>query len=79
MPLPAEVDDVVGQKIKVGSIVVAPHSTTTVFIGKVTKITPKQLKIEGSGYWRPVYKNHNQVVCMDAIPETVMYILQKDL
>jgi hypothetical protein len=71
-----------GQEVRVGSIVVAPDSKTSMFIGRVIKITPKQLRLENldiapSTYRREPYKYHHEVVCLDQMQETVMYLLKR--
>ena len=77
-----EATDRLGQTIKEGSIVAAPDSKTSLFIGRVIKITPKQLRLENldnraKGYrGSSPYKYHHEVVCLDQMQEIVMYLLK---
>ena len=69
-----EAFDKIGQPITVGSIVAAPYTKTNLRIQRVEKITPKQLKLEGGGY-----KYHDEVICLDEIEATVMYLMTQGL
>ena len=81
-----EVKDILGQTVKVGSLVAAPNTKTQMWIGRVSEITPKQLRIEDMsgktdyrGKVKAAYKNHEQVVCLDQIPESLFIILKQNL
>lgn len=78
-----EANDIIEQTVSVGSMVAAPHTRTSMFIGKVIKITPKRFKIEEingkSIRPRVTYKDHGQVVCLDAIEESIFVLLKQNL
>ncbi len=73
--------DRLGQPIEVGSIVCAPDTKTSMFIGRVIKITPKQLRLENldSAYKSEPYKYHKEVVCIDHMQETIMYMIKRGI
>ena len=75
--------DRLGQVLAVGSIVAAPDSKSSLLIARVSSISPKQVKLEklsgASSYGRPPYKYHNQVVVIDSIDETFLYMLGRGL
>jgi hypothetical protein len=69
-----EVFDKIGQPIKVGSIVAAPCSASMITINRVEKITPKQLRLSNTSY-----KYHHEVICLDEMEATVMYLMTRNL
>lgn len=75
--------DKIGQEIKVGSVVAAPHTKTLMNICRVSNISPKTVKLEGINCklnWKnAVYKKHREVVCLDEMEATVMFLLQQNL
>lgn len=78
------IKDRLGQELKEGSVVVAPDTKTSMFIGRVLKITPKQVKLENldkakSQWRRHPYKYHHEVVCLDQMQATVLYLLSRNL
>lgn len=82
MPDRTETKDILGQTIRVGSLVAAPDTKTSMYIGRVRKITPKQLCIENmqgkkdsKGSLGVAYKYHSHVVCLDSIPESLLILL----
>lgn len=74
--------DKLGQEIKEGSVVAAPFGKSDLKICRVLKIAPKQLKVadvsvvDTSQYGATKYKTHSEVVCLDEMEATVMYLLQ---
>lgn len=75
------VKDKIGQVLNVGSIVASPHAKTELKIGRVVKLAPKQAKIEdvnnpSGSTW---YKYHHEVVCLDALDQTLMYMLSRGI
>lgn len=78
------VQDKIGQDIRVGSIVAVPNSKTNLEICRVIKIMPKQLrceKVEGNiSRWHGIWnKYHNEVICLDEMEQTVMYMMSRNL
>jgi hypothetical protein len=75
--------DKIGQEIKVGSIVAAPYTKTLLNICKIQSILPKTVKLEGINcklnYRNTVYKKHHEVVCLDEMEATVMFLLKQNL
>jgi len=74
--------DKLGQAMQVGSIVAVPNSATKMQICRLTKIMPKLIKVSrlnNTGYQSSSNKYPSEVICLDAIEETVMYILTSDL
>ena len=76
--------DKIGQEIRLGSIVAAPNSKTSLVICRVTKLMPKKLRIEEVGNetktYRPNWdKYHHEVICIDEMEHTVMYLMTQNL
>ena len=77
--------DMLGQEMRVGSVIVAPHSLSTSIIGEIIGITPKMVRFEDilqvNGRKRGAsLKYHAEVVCIDKLgPELVMAKLQQNL
>lgn len=71
--------DKIGQEVKVGSLVVAPDTKTQLFIGKVESISPKQLKLRNVEKNWTSYKYHSEVLCIDGLEGTVMFLLASNL
>jgi hypothetical protein len=82
-PEPTKVTDRLGQEILVGSIVAAPHTKSYMFIGRVESISPKTVKLQPldgtASSSHPPYKYHNQVIVIDAIDETFLFMLGRGL
>lgn len=78
---PINHSDKIGQAIEVGQIVAYPISGTLLGVGVVEKthnimITVKETSAERT--WRSEVKRYpNQVVVINNIPETLMYLLTK--
>jgi len=76
-------EDKIGQEIHVGSIVVAPNGYSSLKICRVINITPKQLKCSDvnntSKYANISYKYPNEVVCLDDLDATMVYLLMRKL
>jgi hypothetical protein len=78
------VQDKIGQEVRVGSIVAAPNSKTSLVICRVTKLMPKKLRLEEVGAetrsYRPSWdKYHHEVICIDEMEHTVMYLMTQNL
>lgn len=79
--------DRIGQEIKVGSIIAVPYTKSKLAIGRVTSITPKKVRFEdihrihgSSQEARPTYnKYQSEVICLDNLDETVMFIMTQNL
>ena len=75
--------DRIGQEIKVNSLVAGPDTKTTIDVFRVKKITPKQLKLlpisKSETSYNPFkYKNHEEVICLDNIDQTTVYMLSQN-
>ena len=75
--------DRLGQEIKVNSLVAGPDTKTTIDVFRVEKITPKQLKLLSVSKTKPrynpyKYKNHEEVICLDNIDQTTVYMLSRN-
>jgi hypothetical protein len=78
------VQDKIGQEVRVGSIVAASNSKTSLVICRVTKLMPKKLRLEEVGTetrsYRPNWdKYHHEVICIDEMEHTVMYLMTQNL
>lgn len=77
--------DKIGQEIKIGSLVAAPVGRGVLSICRVVKIAPKQLRLEQikkQNQYNCIvtyYKYHNEVICIDGIEESVLYLLSQNL
>lgn len=75
--------DKLGQEIKIGSVVAAPHTKTLMHICRVRNISPKMVKLEGLNckinHKNTAYKKHGEVVCLDEIEATLMLLLAQNL
>lgn len=73
--------DKLGQDVKVGSIVVAPNGNRNIQIGRVTRITPKMVRVDNinSRWSSDELKYHDQIVCIDEMEQTVLYLLSRNL
>ncbi len=79
--------DRLGQELKEGSIIAAPHTRASIVIGRITKITPKMVRFEDidrkplrAQSARPTHtKYHNEVICLDELEETVMFMMTRNL
>jgi len=74
------VNDKIGQEIRVGSIVAMPNAKTELKIGRVKKISSKTILCEDvnrtSSQSR---KRHTEVICLDEMEATVMYLMTRNL
>lgn len=78
------VHDKIGQEVRLGSIVAAPNTKTKLIICRVTKLMPKKLRLEEVGSetksYRPIWdKYHHEVICIDEMEHTVMYLMTQNL
>jgi len=79
--------DRLGQELRVGSIIAAPHTRSAIVIGRITKITPKMICFEDIDR-KPLkaqsasptqHKYHTEVICLDTLEETVMFMMTRNL
>lgn len=79
--------DRLGQEMRVGSIIAAPYTRSRIVIGRVTRMTDKMLRFEDidrntgtAQSSRPTYnKYHNEVICLDEMEATVMFLMTQNL
>ena len=72
--------DKIGQAIEIGSIVAYPISGTRIGVGSITKLHPVMITVKdisGRGWPPDVKRRSDQVVAINGIPETLMYLLTK--
>lgn len=78
-------EDKIGQEVKVGSIVAMPETKSLLKIGRVLKISPKTLLIQdvngtsSNSRWDESRKKHKEVICLDEMEATVMYLMTRNL
>lgn len=76
--------DKIGQEIREGSIVAVPNSKSEIKICRVTKLMPKMISCENvnttkSGRAASYNKYANEVICLDEMEATVLYLMTRNL
>ena len=76
--------DKLGREIRIGSIIVAPYSASMTKIGRVVKITPKNVSCESVNETPNKYKSswlkaQAEVICLDDLEQVVMYMMTRNL
>lgn len=75
--------DKIGQEMKVGSIIAMPDSRSVLKIGRIQCISPKTILAidinSESSYNRGSRKRHQEVICLDEMETTVIYLMTRNL
>lgn len=71
--------DRIGQEVRVGSIVATPSSISSITICRVIAITPKSFRVEYISGGGNTLKRRNEVICLDEMEATVMYLMTRNL
>jgi len=70
--------DALGQEITLDAVVAAPQSRSSLFIGRVSKISPKMIEVRELGAKSGTRKFHNEIVVIGNSPAATMYVLVHD-
>jgi hypothetical protein len=71
--------DRLGQPVLVGSIVAVPDTKSRIDICRVIGITPKSYRVTTIEGRRSCLKRQDEVICLDEMEATVMYLLTHNI